>query len=200
MSNVQPWTQPIRNRVSPGSRAGSAIARSFSPAFDRHGLRVEDDIRRELEREVVAIDDVHPIRKPRPKRVTSAPTPTRASADRDCPARGRSGHEGQDDRGSVLASPSQKSSLGVGIVEQVAGAQDRVHAVASADVEDRSRSRPSARATASSAPPRGTTETAARGASRPCAGASARRLRFGGAIRNDTWNSRVTVGARYRSS
>ena len=63
----------MRSRVSPGSRAGSAIARSFSPAFDRHGLRVEDRVRRELVREVVAVDDMHPLRKPRSKRVRRRP-------------------------------------------------------------------------------------------------------------------------------
>ena len=77
MSNVQPCTQPIRMRLSPASRAGSAIARSFSPAFDRHGLAYRTTSGGELVREVVAIDDVHPVGQSRDETGASAPTPTR---------------------------------------------------------------------------------------------------------------------------
>ena len=85
------------------------------------------------------------------------------------------------------------------IVEQVAGAQHGVHAVAPADIENladhvhprarqlllrllRERRKP---------PP----QMPVRGVQQPQHDVSGP-----GAIRNATWNSRVTVGARYRSS
>ena len=198
MSNVQPWTQPMRNRVSPGSRAGSAIARSFSPAFDRHGLRVEDHVRREVEREVVAVDDMDPFRKPRPKRVTSAPTPTRTSADRDCPARERSGHAAQDDRETSLrALPrSPRSALDRRTGHRRTGSHSRCFG--GRRRESRDHIHPRARELLlrllrkrREPPPEmpiGRVED------------SQHDVSGFGAIRNDTWNSRVTVGARYRSS
>ena len=63
----------MRSRSSPGSRAGSAIARSFSPAFDRHGRAYKTALGAELIHEIITVDDVHPLGKPCSKRVTGSP-------------------------------------------------------------------------------------------------------------------------------
>src|SRR6266851_4278581 len=73
MSKVLPWTHPIRIRASPGSRAGSDIARSFLARLRSTGSRIEDCARRKFIEKLVIIDDVHPLRKLRSKRVTLRP-------------------------------------------------------------------------------------------------------------------------------
>ena len=105
------------------------------PRFRPAWAGVQDGIRRELVREVVAIDDVHPLREPRSKRMTWRPH--RLRRQRIVIARNE---EDRWMRGSVLlkrpCKPFPEVRLGLGIVEQVAGAQHRMHRVASRDVED----------------------------------------------------------------
>ena len=96
---------------------------------------VEDRVRREVEREIVAVDDVHPFRKPRPKRVRRRPHRLRrqriviARHEKDRNMRPRMVAQ-------RLCEPFPEVLARCRIVEQVAGAQDRIHAVTSAEVQN----------------------------------------------------------------
>ena len=105
--------------------------------------------------------------------------------------------------GTILERPGEslpEVRCGRGVVEQVAGAQYGVHGIAPCDIEDRRDDvHPGARQpllrllgeTRKSSP-----EMPIRGVQKPQHDVPW----FMGTIRNATWKSRVTVGARYRSS
>ena len=73
MSNVQPWTQPMRSRVIARFAGRQRHRQIVLAGFRSARTRVEDGVGRELIAEVVAVDDMHPRRQPRSKRVPGRP-------------------------------------------------------------------------------------------------------------------------------
>ncbi len=170
------------------------------PRFRSAGPGVQDHVRRELVREIVAVDDVHPRRQSRSKGMGRRPH--RLRRQRIVIA---GNEEDRDMRTRMIAERPGEPFPEVfgrrGVVEQVAGAQDRIDTRfvgprRGCDAITSIRARDSFFCASSG----NDGKRRPRCQSAVCSSSQHDVSGFGGAIRNDTWNSRVTVGARYRSS